>query len=48
LRKVLEEFTAALLEERKAAVDIEDNIQTLKMVFSAIKSMENKTRVSIA
>lgn len=47
LKKVLEEFTAALLEERKAAVDIDDNIQTLRMVFSAIESIENSTRISI-
>jgi predicted dehydrogenase len=47
LRKVLEEFKASLLEERKPVVDIGDNIQTLRMVFYAIESIENKTQVSI-
>jgi predicted dehydrogenase len=47
LRKVLEEFTAALQEGRKPVVDIDDNIQTLGMVFSAIESIEKKTHVSI-
>jgi predicted dehydrogenase len=47
LRKVLEEFTAALQEERKPSVDIDDNIRTLGMVFSAIESIEEKTHISI-
>ena len=47
LKKVLEEFTAALREERKPAVDIDDNIQTLRMVFSAIESIEKRAHVSI-
>ena len=42
LGKVLEEFTAALKEGRKPVVDIDDNIQTLGMVFSAIESIEKR------
>ena len=48
LKKVLDEFMGALLEKRRPAIDIEDNIQTLRMVFCAIESMENMTRVTIA
>jgi predicted dehydrogenase len=47
LRKVLKEFTAALQEERKPIVDIDDNIQTMRMVFSSIESIEKGTQVIV-
>ena len=47
LRWVLQEFTAALWEGRKPEVDIDDNIQTMRMVFSSIESIEKGTSVSV-
>jgi len=48
LRMVLTEFTAALTEGRRPAVDIHNNIKTLQMVFSAIESIETGRKISIS
>jgi len=48
LKMVLTEFTAALTEGRRPAVDIDDNIKTLQMVFSAIESIEKRMKIYIS
>ena len=48
LKKVLREFSAALTENREPAIDIDDNIKTLHMVFSAIESIEKRRKVVIS
>lgn len=48
LKKVLMEFFTALTENRKPTVDIDDNIKTLHMVFSAIESIENSRKIIIS
>ena len=47
LSKTFEEFTAAIDQKRKPTVDIEDNLQTVGMVFGAIRSSESKRVVAI-
>jgi predicted dehydrogenase len=47
LSGTLQEFTAAVEQGRKPSVDIEDNLQTLGMVFGAIQSSESKHPVAI-
>jgi predicted dehydrogenase len=48
LKMVLREFTAALTEGRRPSVDIDDNIKTLQMVFSAIESIEKSKKIHIS
>lgn len=48
LGATLEEFTAALDEGRPATTDIEDNMQTVAMVFAAMESSRRRMPVSIA
>ena len=47
LGAVLEEFTAALKNGRRPAVDIEDNVKTIEMMVASIESAEHGTPVSI-
>ncbi len=47
LASTLEEFTSSIDERRRPSVDIDDNIQTIGMVFGAIKSTETGRPVDI-
>lgn len=45
LKLVLNEFSKAIMENKKPAIDIKDNIRTLQMVFFAIKSIESNRKI---
>lgn len=47
LAATLEEFTAAIRGGRSPSVDIEDNMQTIGMVFGAIRSSQTGARVAL-
>ncbi|HKJ85603.1 MAG TPA: hypothetical protein VKA06_05985, partial [Spirochaetia bacterium] len=47
LAAALEEFTAALDERRSAETSLADNMQTVAMVYGAIRSAETGVPVSI-
>ena len=47
LVRTFDEFTSSLQQERVSSVDIEDNLQTIGMVFGAIRSSESGRSVPI-